>query len=78
MASISFEIMEEIGDLSTASNGWRKQLTLTGWNGRTPKFDLRSWDPEHQAMTKGLTLTKAELLNLRDILDNMDFDKYED
>ena len=29
-------------------------------------------------MTKGLTLTKAELLNLRDILDNLDFDKYED
>ncbi len=76
--SISLEIMEELGDLSTASNGWRKQLTYTSWNGRAPKFDLRSWDPDHQSMTKGLTLTKSELVNLKQILNELDFDKYED
>ena len=76
--SISVEILEELGDLSTASNGWRKQLTYTSWNGRSPKFDLRSWDPDHQSMTKGLTLTKDELVNLKAILNGLDFDKFED
>ena len=76
--SISVEIMEELGDLSTATNGWRKQLTYTSWNGRAPKFDLRSWDPDHQSMTKGLTLTKDELVNLKAILNGLDFDKFED
>ena len=41
-----------------------------------PKFDLRSWDPDYQAMTKGITLTKEELMKLKDILNDMDFDKY--
>lgn len=50
---ISVEIMEELGDLSVSSNGWKKQLTYTSWNGRSPKFDLRSWDADHTSMTKG-------------------------
>ncbi len=75
---ISVEIMEELGDLSSAPNGWKKQLTYTSWNGRAPKFDLRSWDADHTSMTKGLTLTKEELMKLRDILDHLDFDTFED
>jgi hypothetical protein len=76
--TITLEIMEELGDLSEGSNGWKKQLTYTSWNGRAPKFDLRSWDADHQSMTKGITLTKEELMKLKEILDNVDFDKYED
>ena len=75
-ARITFSIEEEIGDLSTQTNGWKKQLTYTSWNNRSPKFDLRSWDADHNAMTKGLTLTKEELLELKKILNEMDFDKY--
>lgn len=75
---ISVEIVEELGDLSTQSNGWKKQLTYTSWNGRSPKFDLRSWGVDHTSMTKGLTLTKEELMNLRDILNELDFEKFED
>lgn len=75
---ISVEILEEMGDLSVSANGWKKQLTYTSWNGRSPKFDLRSWDGDHTSMTKGLTLTKEELMNLRDVLNQLDFEKYED
>ena len=74
---INVEIINELGDLSVGSNGWRTQLTYTSWNGREPKFDLRSWDADHMSMTKGLTLTKEELVNLRDILDKLDFDQFE-
>jgi len=65
---ITFTIEEELGDLSVASNGWKKQLTYTSWNGRNPKFDLRSWSDDHNAMTKGLTLTKEEMVKLKEIL----------
>ena len=73
---ITFTIEEELGDLSVASNGWKKQLTYTSWNGRNPKFDLRSWSDDHNAMTKGLTLTKEEMVKLNEILNTIDFEKY--
>lgn len=73
---ITITIEEELGDLSIGSNGWKKQLTYTSWNEREPKFDIRSWDENHEKMTKGITLTKEELLNLKEILNNLDFDKY--
>ena len=73
---ITFTIEEELGDLSVASNGWKKQLTYTSWNGRNPKFDLRSWSDDHNAMTKGLTLTKEEMVKLKEILNTIDFQKY--
>ena len=76
--TITLDILEEMGDLSIGSNGWKKQLTYTSWNGREPKFDLRSWDEEHQSMTKGITLTKEELIKLKEILNEVDFDKYEE
>ena len=73
---ITFTIEEELGDLSVASKGWKKQLTYTSWNGRNPKFDLRSWSDDHNAMTKGLTLTKEEMVKLKEILNAIDFEKY--
>lgn len=73
---ITFTIEEELGDLSVASNGWKKQLTYTSWNGRNPKFDLRSWSDDHNAMTKGLTLTKEEMVKLKEILNAINFEKY--
>lgn len=73
---ITFTIEEELGDLSVGSNGWKKQLTYTSWNGRNPKFDLRSWSDDHNAMTKGLTLTKEEMVKLKEILNAIDFEKY--
>ena len=73
---ITFTIEEELGDLSVASNGWKKQLTYTSWNGRNPKFDLRSWSDDHNAMTKGLTFTKEEMVKLKEILNTIDFEKY--
>lgn len=64
-AKITYTIQKELGDLSIAPNGWKKQ----------EKFDLRSWNEDHTAMTKGITLTKEEALKLRDILNEIDFDE---
>ena len=75
-AKITYTIQDVLGDLSVAANGWKKELTYTSWNTRDEKFDLRSWNPDHSAMTKGITLTKEEILKLKDILNDIDFDKY--
>ena len=76
MAQIQVEIHEEIGNLSE-SKGWKKQLTYTSWNNHAPKFDIRSWTEDHSSMTKGITLNKEELMKLKEILNTVDFDKYE-
>ena len=43
MADITFEIVEELGVLSTSAKGWTKELNLVSWNGRPPKYDIREW-----------------------------------
>ncbi|WBW96831.1 YdbC family protein [Oceanirhabdus sp. W0125-5] len=72
MAGIKFEIKETLGTLSESSKGWKKELNIISWNDRAPKFDIREWDPEHQKMGKGVTLSNDELRELKRILDNMD------
>lgn len=72
MADIKFEIKETIGILSIGSKGWKKELNLISWNDKEAKYDLREWAPEHTKMGKGVTLSKDDLIALRDILNNMD------
>lgn len=70
--AIQYEIIETIAVLSESSKGWTKELNLVSWNGRDPKYDLRDWAPEHEKMGKGVTLTKEEVLKLKESLENFD------
>ena len=72
MAEIKFEIIKNIGVLSESSKGWTKELNLVSWNNREPKYDLRDWDPDHQKMGKGATLTEEELKKLKEVLSGME------
>jgi len=72
MANIKFEILKNIGVLSESSSGWTKELNLISWNNREPKYDIRDWDPEHEKMGKGVTLTEDELKKLKELLDGME------
>ena len=67
-----FEIIENIAVLSTQKSGWTKELNLISFNGSSPKYDLRTWDPEHQTMGKGITLSKEEMNILRDAIDEIE------
>ncbi len=66
----SFEITQSIGVLSESKGGWTLELNLVSWGGRPPKYDLRSWSPDHQKMGKGITLTKEDIEALRNLLNN--------
>ena len=69
MLDIKYEIKEEIGVLSENAKGWRKELNLISWNDAAPKYDLRDWAPDHEKMGKGVTLTAAEVKELKKLLE---------
>lgn len=69
---IKFEIVQSLGTVSEGSKGWKKELNLVKWNDRDPKYDLRDWSPDHTKMGKGLTLTKEEVVKLKEILGSIE------
>jgi hypothetical protein len=72
VADIKFEIKELLGVLSESSKGWKKELNLISWNDKSPKYDLRDWDPEYKKMGNGVTLTVDELKQLKEILNRIE------
>jgi len=74
MPDIKYEIKEKLGVLSEGSKGWTKELNLISWNDREPKYDIREWSPDHAKMGKGITLSKAELKALKDLLADMSWE----
>ena len=69
---ITYKIIREVAVLSERTNGWSKQLNLITWGDNEPKYDIRDWGPNRQAMGKGVTLTAAELQSLSDALDELE------
>jgi hypothetical protein len=72
MADIKYEVVKKIGVLSKSSSGWVKELNLVSWNDRAPKYDLRDWSADGEKMSKGITLSKEELVALRDLLNQLE------
>lgn len=72
MSDIKYEIIKKIGVLSTSASGWAKELNLISWNDRDPKYDIRDWAPDGEKMGKGVTLSKAELLALKELLNTIE------
>lgn len=72
MTDIKYSINKHIGTLSESAKGWKKELNLISWNDREPKYDIREWSPDHEKMGKGVTLSKEELVALRDLLNGLE------
>ena len=70
----SFTITEYLGIVSEGKGDWKLELNKVSWGGRSAKYDLRSWSPDHQKMGKGLTLTEDELKSLAKLIDSLKFD----
>jgi hypothetical protein len=58
----------QLGVISQSRSGWTKELNLVSWDGRHPKYDIRDWSPGHEKLGRGVTLSREELLALRDLL----------
>ena len=65
---VTFEIREHLGVIAERENGWKREVTITAWNGGVPKVDIREWDPSHQKMSRGITLPETEAAALAKVL----------
>jgi hypothetical protein len=72
MPEIKFEVIKKIGVVSTSASGWAKELNLISWNDRDPKYDIREWSPDGERMGKGVTLSKEELVALKELLNKIE------
>jgi hypothetical protein len=72
MSEIKFEIIKNIGVLSKSASGWAKQLNLIRWNDRDAKYDIREWSPDGEKMGKGVTLSREEMLALKELLNKIE------
>lgn len=62
---VTYSIVKLIGVIEERKDGWNKEINLVSWNGGPTKFDIRDWDPDHERMTRGITLfeeTARELM----------------
>ena len=73
---VSFKVVEEILKLTPRENGKQVRLDLGSWNNGDENYYLRLWaevDGVSKA-TKGIGLTGEELKELRDKLNELDFE----
>lgn len=71
--TFTYEIKQNIGVLSDTGT-LATELNLISYNDAAPKFDLRKWRviDGQKKMQKGITMTREELLALRDLLNSME------
>ncbi len=67
---MTMKVIKKIALISGSETGFRKELNIVSWNGKEPKYDLRSWSPEGIAL-RGLTLTEDEAKELQKVLNEM-------
>lgn len=66
---VNVTIEKHIGVLSkNEKSNWQKELNLVSWNDNPAKYDIRDWSPEHDKMSKGITLSNEEITALKSIL----------
>ena len=74
MPDFSYQIVKHRGVISEGSGGWAKELNLISWNGKDAKYDIRDWSPDHENMSKGITLAEKDIKSLKALLDELRFD----
>jgi hypothetical protein len=72
MSELKYEIKRTVGVLGKGSKGWKKELNIISWNGRRAKVDIRDWDEKHEKMSRGITLSKEEVIELKKLLQHID------
>ena len=65
---IEFNIVERIAVLERHESGWSREINVVSWNRGEPKLDIREWSPDHERMTRGITLSEEQGRKLSDAL----------
>lgn len=62
--NITVSVERRIGEIKRNPSGWARELNKVSWNGAEAKYDIREWSPSHERMSRGITLTTDEALEL--------------
>ena len=72
MAEFKYEVLNELGVFAEAKNGWTKEINIISWNEGPGKIDIRTWNPDHSRMGKGISLSKEEFFALKGLINEID------
>ena len=70
---MQYEIKEKIATLSE-NKVYSKEINVISWDQSPVKYDIRLWRLDNGHPSKGLTFTKQELKDLRNILNRLELD----
>lgn len=66
---LEYEVKRRIVTLSeNPKTHWTKELNYISWNNAKPKYDIRDWSPDHQKLSRGITLTDEEMSKIREMI----------
>lgn len=67
MGDLKYTILETL-IVFQAEGKFHKELNLIEWGSNKAKYDLRGWSDDRSEMTKGVTLTYQEMIELQEKL----------
>ena len=73
--TITKNILKDFGTIGDTEANKVTHLTLIEWGDYKAKYDIRAWDSEMDKCGKGITFSKNDLIELRDLLNSIDFSK---
>lgn len=65
---IDYQVVRSIGILAEYSSGWTKEVNMISWNGGAAKYDIRDWAPDHNTMSRGITMHEDEVKALLEVM----------
>ena len=67
---MEYKIIKKIGMLEGEKDGYRIEMNIISWNGRSPKLDIRKWQPTNKP-AGGFCLSDEGLKRLREMLQDV-------
>lgn len=67
----TYEVAQDFGTFYKTKKGDEYKLRLVAWNGRAPKWDIRSWGTDedgNEVAHKGITFSDEQIAALTDLL----------
>ena len=66
-----YKLIDKLATISTQNN-ITKELNIIAFGNSEPIYDLRKWDRSKDRMLKGISFTKDELAELKQVLNNIE------
>lgn len=71
MMEFEYKLIDKLATISTHNN-ITKELNIIAFGNSEPIYDLRKWDRSKDRMLKGISFTKDELAELKQVLNNIE------